>query len=91
MTERSIQAAQYGKFLVSVFDEWVRRDVGRVFVQIFDVTLGAHLGQYSLCIFAPRCGSGHWRWNTTAICILAITTWSPTTFWETYEIEISSN
>jgi uncharacterized protein len=57
VTERSIRAEQYGTFLVSVFDEWVRRDVGRVFVQIFDVTLGAHLGQYSLCIFAPRCGN----------------------------------
>ena len=35
---------QYGDFLVAVFDEWIRRDVGTVFVQMFDVTLGSHLG-----------------------------------------------
>lgn len=57
VTERSIKAEQYGRFLVAIFDEWVRRDVGKVFVQMFDTTLGAHVGQYSLCIFAPTCGS----------------------------------
>jgi uncharacterized protein len=35
----------------------VRRDVGQVFVQIFDVTLGSYLGQHSLCIFSPTCGN----------------------------------
>lgn len=55
-TSRSITGRQYGDFLTAVFDEWVRRDVGRVFVQMFDVTLGAHLGQYSLCIHSPTCG-----------------------------------
>ncbi len=57
VTDRSVGAEQYGHFLSAVFDEWVRRDVGRVFVQIFDTTLGAHVGQYSLCIFAPTCGN----------------------------------
>lgn len=57
VTERSVNGKQYGRFLCTIFDEWVRRDVGRVFVQIFDTTLGAHLGQYSLCIFAPTCGN----------------------------------
>lgn len=55
-TSRSITGRQYGEFLTAVFDEWVDRDVGRVFVQMFDVTLGAHLGQYSLCIHSPTCG-----------------------------------
>jgi uncharacterized protein len=46
-----------GRFLTTVFDEWVRRDVGRVFVQLFDVTLGAWMGQRGLlCVFAERCG-----------------------------------
>ncbi|HET9724453.1 MAG TPA: anaerobic sulfatase maturase, partial [Actinomycetota bacterium] len=56
VTERSITGEAYGRFLVSVFEEWVRRDVGNVFVQMFDVTLGAHMGQYSLCIHSPTCG-----------------------------------
>ncbi|RJS17712.1 anaerobic sulfatase maturase [Corallococcus sp. H22C18031201] len=57
VTERSVGAAQFGRFLVAIFDEWVRKDVGRVFVQMFDSALGAHVGQYSLCIFSPTCGS----------------------------------
>jgi uncharacterized protein len=40
-----------------VFDEWVSRDVGDVFVQLFDVTLGAHFDLHSLCVHAPTCGS----------------------------------
>jgi uncharacterized protein len=45
-------------FLVAIFDEWVRRDVGRVFVQIFDVALAAWLGQRpGLCIFEETCGT----------------------------------
>ena len=53
----SVPAAQYGRFLCSVFDEWVRKDVGRYFVQMFDVALGSWMGQdASLCIFAETCG-----------------------------------
>jgi len=55
-TSRSISGAQYGEFLCSVYDEWISRDVGEVFVQMFDTTLGAHLGLYSLCVLAPECG-----------------------------------
>jgi uncharacterized protein len=57
VTNRSVGSEQYGRFLSAVFDEWVRRDVGSVYVQIFDTTLGSHVGQYSLCIFAPTCGN----------------------------------
>ena len=56
-TERSVRPENYGNFLIQIFNEWVRRDVGKVYVQIFDTTLGAHVGQYSLCIFAPTCGN----------------------------------
>lgn len=58
VTERSINAEKYGQFLIAIFDEWVRRDVGRIYVQMFDVALGAWLGQPGgLCIFAPTCGT----------------------------------
>jgi uncharacterized protein len=57
VTERSVAAEPYGRFLIAIFEEWVRRDVGRVFVQMFDVTLGSFVGQHNLCIFAPTCGN----------------------------------
>lgn len=58
VTERSLTAAQYGVFLTKVFDEWVRRDVGRVYVQMFDVALAAWLGTSTgLCVFEKTCGT----------------------------------
>jgi uncharacterized protein len=58
VTERSVGGAQYGRFLIDIFEEWVRHDVGRVFVQLFDVTLHAYFGQHLLCVHAPTCGYG---------------------------------
>jgi uncharacterized protein len=53
----TVPAAAYGKFLTEIFDEWVRRDVGTTFVQIFDVALNAWMGMPPpLCIFAETCG-----------------------------------
>ncbi len=58
ITNRSVTGAQYGQFLNAVFDEWVRRDVGRVFVQIFDVALAAWSGERAgLCVFEETCGA----------------------------------
>lgn len=58
VTDRSLTGAQYGKFLTTIFDEWVRRDVGNVFVQIFDVALAAWSGQHpGLCVFEETCGN----------------------------------
>jgi uncharacterized protein len=56
-TERSVSPMGYGTFLNAVFDEWVRHDVGTVFVQLFDVTLEAFFGRHLLCIHAPTCGT----------------------------------
>ncbi len=59
VSEHSVTGEQYGRFLSAIFDEWVRRDVGRVFVQIFDVALAAWLGERpGLCVFEPTCGLG---------------------------------
>lgn len=58
VTEWSVEPEAYGAFLVKVFDEWVKGDVGRIFVQIFDVALESWLGMdASLCIFRRTCGS----------------------------------
>lgn len=57
VTEWSVSAEQYGNFLCAIFDEWVRKDVGQQFVQIFDVALEAWLGKNpGLCIFRKTCG-----------------------------------
>lgn len=58
VTKRSVGSEQYGRFLVDIFEEWVRHDVGRVYVQLFDVTLEAYFGRHLLCIHAPTCGYG---------------------------------
>ena len=58
ITTRSVGGRQYGAFLTAIFDEWVRRDVGQVFVQIFDVALAAWSGQRpGLCVFEETCGA----------------------------------
>ena len=57
LTHRSVSGMQYGRFLIEIFDEWLRRDVGRVFVQLFDVALARWSGQRpGLCIFEETCG-----------------------------------
>ncbi|MEJ2503762.1 MAG: anaerobic sulfatase maturase, partial [Gemmatimonadota bacterium] len=58
VTDRTVGPEHYGRFLIDIFEEWVRHDVGEVFVQIFDVTLEAYFGRHRLCIHAPVCGRG---------------------------------
>jgi uncharacterized protein len=58
VTEWSVEALAYGKFLAAIFDEWVKKDVGRTFVQQFDVALESWMGmEASLCVFRKTCGS----------------------------------
>ncbi|MBL1174915.1 anaerobic sulfatase maturase [Pantanalinema sp. GBBB05] len=58
VTERSVKPQQFGQFLIGVFDEWVRRDVGKVFIQHFDAALANWVGvQPGVCIFAKTCGT----------------------------------
>ena len=53
----SVDGPSYGRFLIKIFDEWVQNDVGRVFIQHFDLALGTYLGYpSSLCVFAETCG-----------------------------------
>jgi uncharacterized protein len=58
VSARSVEPKAWGDFLVSIFDEWVVRDVGTVFVSHFDAALASWLGvQPSLCIFNETCGN----------------------------------
>jgi uncharacterized protein len=57
ISDWSVEPLQFGRFLQQVFDNWVTQDVGRIFVQIFDVALESWYGlPQSLCVFAAECG-----------------------------------
>lgn len=57
LTPFSVSPAQWGNFLCTVFDEWIKTDVGHIFVQIFDATLSNWLGLApGLCTMAKHCG-----------------------------------
>ena len=54
---RTVPAEAFGTFLCTIFDEWVRQDIGRVIVQMFEEAARPALGlDHSLCIFRPTCG-----------------------------------
>lgn len=53
----SISPEKWGSFLCSIFDEWIKEDVGKIYVQIFDSTLANWVGeQPGLCTMAKTCG-----------------------------------
>ncbi len=57
LTSRSLSGSQFGRFMIDIFDEWARRDVGRVYVQLFDTALAAWSGQRAgLCVYEETCG-----------------------------------
>jgi uncharacterized protein len=57
VTDRSVSPEGYGRFLIDVFEEWVCRDVGDVYIQMFDVALANWYGEPpSLCIHSETCG-----------------------------------
>ncbi|MDY3933269.1 MAG: anaerobic sulfatase-maturation protein [Muribaculaceae bacterium] len=57
LTDFSVTPEQWGNFLCTIFDEWVKTDVGTYFVQIFDSTLANWVGeQPGVCTLAKECG-----------------------------------
>ncbi len=57
VTDWSVRPEDYGDFLIAVFEEWVRNDVGRVFVMNFEWALNAWIGNPSpVCVHAKQCG-----------------------------------
>ena len=58
VTDRSVDPEAWGRFLTAVFDEWVTRDVGTVFVQTFDAALASWMHvPASVCVFGETCGN----------------------------------
>ena len=57
LTSWSVSASDYGKFLTTIFDEWIKADVGEIYVTMFDNTLAGMVGAApGTCIFAETCG-----------------------------------
>ena len=57
MADFSVSPEQWGNFLCTIFDEWVKEDVGKFFIQIFDSTLANWMGeQPGVCTMAKHCG-----------------------------------
>jgi len=57
VTHRSVSPQQYGRFMVGVFEEWVRQDIGTVYVQMFDTALANWYGEGGgMCVHAETCG-----------------------------------
>lgn len=58
VTNESVSGRQYGNFLISIFDEWAKTDIGQVFIQLFDAVLASYVyGVSSVCTFQPCCGT----------------------------------
>jgi uncharacterized protein len=58
LSERSVRAEPFGRFLIQVFDEWVRHDVGRIYVQTFEAAARnwLRLPSSGMCVFDETCG-----------------------------------
>jgi uncharacterized protein len=57
VSARSVPAEAFGTFLCTIFDEWVRQDMGEIIVQIFEEAARPAYGLgHSLCVFRPTCG-----------------------------------
>ena len=57
ITDTSVTPEQWGRFLCGVYDEWKQKDIGRIFVQLFDATLANWVGEPpGICSMSPYCG-----------------------------------
>ena len=57
LADFSVTPEQWGNFLCAIFDEWVRNDVGKMFVEIFDCTLANWMGVLpGICAYSKNCG-----------------------------------
>ncbi len=58
VSDRSVRPAQFGRFMTTIFDEWVRNDVARVYVQTFEAAVRNWAGLPSgMCVFNQYCGN----------------------------------
>ncbi len=54
----TVDPLDYGEFLIQIFDEWVKEDVGSIHVMNFEWALEAWLGlPATYCFFSRQCGN----------------------------------
>ena len=83
VTAETVAPRQWGEFLCTVFDEWVVRDVGEIFVQIFDATLANWVGvEPGVCSMAAFCGNALAMEHNGDVSLATISS-SRNTVWET--------
>lgn len=57
VTDWSVKSKDFGMFLITIFNEWIRNDVAKYYIQIFDSTLANYIGEMpGLCVFSETCG-----------------------------------
>lgn len=57
VSRATVPAAEFGRFLITVFDEWVEKDIGKIKIQIIEEAARTAFGQgHTLCIFRENCG-----------------------------------
>ena len=79
VSDRTVNAQKYGRLLSRIFDEWIRKDVGRVFVQTFESVLAASLGLRKASVSLPSNVETHSLLNRTAISFPVITLYTMVT------------
>jgi uncharacterized protein len=57
VSKRTVSPEDWGTFLVAVFQDWIKEDIGNIYVQHFDLILGLYIGEpASLCVHSKYCG-----------------------------------
>lgn len=79
VTHRSVSPEQYGRFMIEVFEEWVRRDIGRCTSRSSTPPWPRGTARAEACVSTRRPAGPSWHWNTTATCTRATTSSSRAT------------
>jgi len=80
VTSRSVSPEGYGRFLIDIFEEWVRRDIGEVYVQMFDAPSPTGSTSSRACACTARPAGSRWRSSTRATFTRAITSSNRATY-----------
>ncbi|MEI8598064.1 hypothetical protein P4S64_12320 [Vibrio sp. M60_M31a] len=89
VSERSVSPTQFGQFMVDVFEEWRKGDIGKVYVSHFDNALGMHLGMpSSICVHSLSVVRTSLS-STMVMCIAVTTLFIHNLKWATSTSEIT--
>ena len=82
LADFSVSPEQWGNFLCTIFDEWVKEDVGKFFIQIFDSTLANWMGEQRAYVQWRSIAYMPALWNSTETYTLVTTSYSRNINWE---------